>query len=523
MPKGQPKDSKKRKLVTHVAAISSRVESLSITELVRAIVLCQALPFMYGVVRPRDNYSAQPSGTVRLRQRGDVTWPNDSVITPIIANQYEPANQLFAVLLRDPRCCLILTDKNPVAGRNAPYIWQAENEDILTIDGNPLIVGDIPTAQAAKNGGDGLSNFLDIKGAAFDPSFPNGFPFHGDFLYAGRSKNIRWMWYDGGLSGGAQVITVSAGTDGLQYNGCNIVVWAWNKGVPYIFVAFGEGANSHVAGEAICSFTAIEGSDYIAIETSFVSSQTDTPQRVYVRVSQVSFGAIRRHIAAPQLNTHEDTVDSLAAVGQSLLFKNVSKVLDLNGQWMAVQPPLGNCWQNILTSPGKAAVNDIFGNMGLYKMNATAGNTKGYYGFLKPNKPIKFEPMFNNTIGATQQQTGWDMDSQNFKWIAMKCSDDGRTFSYEQNQGHAFYSDDQWQDTSDAVVNPDAWEQAAQIISAMPSDMDNPVHWSEIWSYLKRGIRAIGGPLVGAFPETAPFRPLVDAAINSLIPEDTTS
>lgn len=506
----------------HVVSISKRVESLSISELVRAIVLCQVLPFFYGVVRPRDNYSAQPSSTVRLRARGDVTWPTDAIIAPIVANQYEPANQLFAVLLRDPRCCLILTDKNPIAGRNAAYIWQAENADILTVANNPTVDSDIPTTQGGRNSMDGLSNFLEVKGALHDPAFSNSFPFHGPFLYSGRSKGIRWMWYDGGATGGPQVITVSAGTDGLSYQGCNIALWAWNKGVPYISTGFSEAANSHSAGDTICQFIGATGSDYVAIETSFVGQAVEA-QRIYVRVSQVSFGAIRRHLAAPQMDTHETSVDSLAAVGQALLFKNVSKELDLNGQYIALQPPLGNCWQNILNTVEKNAGNDVFSNIGQYKMNATGGNKKGYYGFLKPNKPIRFEPMFNNTIGVVQANTGWDMDNQNFKWVVMKCADGGRTFSYEQYQGHAFYTDDSWQDSSDAVVNPEAWEQAAQIISSMPADMENPTHWQEVWAYLKRGIRAIGGPLAAAFPESAAFAPLINTAINTLIPESSPS
>jgi len=501
---------------------------------VRAIVASQALPYNAPVVRPRDSYSTDPSSTYRLRYKGTYPFPG---VVPALSPQFLDPNETFAVVLRDPRCSFILHDPNS-ENSAVPYYLTAQNQDIPAVGGGTPGPYDIPvimqgTQPASTPALGAPPSFLQFKGAVFDAAYPSGWPAHGPFLYAGRSSALpgnsskaSWIWWGGG--GSPSAITIFAGVGGLQGNGA-FVVWAWNKGTPYVVDGAIVNAVDEAVGVAVVSLESaaiLACRDYIAIEVFFATDQVATdPQRVYMQCSLLSNGAQFRHGSAPQISSVEASIDSAAQTGVALLIKNISNELQKDGSVIAYQPPKNTCWQNILPSilpfeaAGVAGAYDVYSAIGAYKGSWESLAATGFYGYLKPHAAgdVYFQKMFNSSVttgGSFVESTdGWNLDDQNFYWVSFACTT-GFNFRYEFSQGGCFYTDSQWYDPLPANIDPDEWEKGALIVSAMPQFFENPLHWNDIWSRIKSGLRRVIGlapPLLGLIPEAAPFVPAITA------------
>lgn len=502
--------------------------------------ICQsiALPVDSPSIRPRTALTAQPSIPFRLRTK--VSYPIAPAGAAQSSNQDIVPNEGFFVVLRDPRCSLIIYNPNQSKAQCIQR-WITDNTDVLTVAGNSitnldLVAASTGNSHAEMQGGGWLMPYA----ANFVPNGTN-VAFNGNRLFAAQSNkagipSTSWLWWNGGNAAGNQIV-IAAGKDGFTgFYGFSI--WAWNKGKPYMIdgveqltaAGYAEGATMATINSA--KILAVQ--DYIAIHyTLYDTAAATNPQRVFLRVTTTEGGSsYYSHFCHPELEIQDQNIGSIASIGVSFLLKNMSSVQNMDGGVMACQPPRNNVWQMFTpvqngTSDTRtsSATYDIYQVLGNYKASKEFKLITGFFGYLKANRSqdLAFRNIFTDEFSNSDafplvKYRGWDLDDQNFFAGAFFCNT-GRTLRYEFSAGGAFSSDSQWEDPYLPETTQEDWNESETVIASAEQFFENPTHKTGIWQTIKSGLhKAIGlaPTLLAKIPEVAPFVPAIQAVSGAL-------
>jgi len=491
-----------KKAGLEVAAIKSKVGGRANSRVLAAerIAMVFALP-RSGVIRWASEFN--DAKTAACNPWTNIPTPVsdvDGASTPDGAAL--PVSQNVMFVFRDPLRSTVIYDPNE-SGQN--YDYQARfSQGWADGDFSGGDLGD--TAQLLTAGQDALATdfvgtvnitpkyYKAVEGTAYQP--------HGPTQYCGRlDDDRRWVWMDV-TTNAMQVSATFLGTGDDYVPGAYVLAVDYWDPINGLTPNVAQIAAAGFGGGTLLDLPPVPGVPgcYVSFKAIINASPLFGVGITLVYYS-LTPGSVFRHLPLPDFDNNAAVVEGIRIHAVALRYCNLSSELNNQGQVTSLQCPVGSDWLDFVVG-GMSSLSTA--------ADADTRNTKnGCYGFLKPTQTSDFDyKRYFRVEAGDVVDSAYPLQPESAflcSWQAINISA-GRSMFYEQYFAFEYQSVDQWRDLELATESPQAYKLALAMVKDMPQWHENPMHLSDILSFVKKAGNALApvADAVGQMLATTP-------------------
>jgi len=371
-------------------------------------------------------------------------------------------NSGFAVLRRDPRCCLIYSH---YAGPGQGSTYEIERTGAgnqLSQGGAGYLVGTVANFIAgAKTHGDWLVPWI------FDDGVPR-------------------FWFQNEAASPSVVVVVA-----------NPLSTSMTLNISFffggVFTSINITATSDGSGSTNFTLPATNLVGYAAFRIGTAAAPTTYLTAQSVTMQDFSQYKVS-HLALPQFWTNLADIDSIRINAASLMLSDRTAENYSQGDAIAYQASGGDCWEKMLGNTGPTSTSmDPYTTVTAFQDMYEGKYKKGRYIPLKPTDDPREMQLLGLTDAALPDEIApIDFTNQkNFLYVAFNVgvlgsgvpSPTGKFTAYFGIEGE---SESQWRETRVPECHPDVMKEAKWCFAQVKCDFENPLHLKAIWDWVKK-------------------------------------
>lgn len=467
------------------------------------VALAVALPYAEPVVRYSGAYSQRPTAVTKLHRVSNEDF--SSAGNPLAV--FQPGTFIMGVS-KDPLHSTVQSYLNPGFKQ---YQYNGKYGDSITgtfMDGT----FDFPPA---------LSGTFDITPHLCEDNFKGDslklHP-HGDYVYNFTQDGRHCMHLTANNNYPVTVTINLSSTIAMWSAGALapvLVVNRWNgdKFQPYASYIFG-GASTNSTINANVSKTG-----YYSFNVSFNERTTPVDAKAYLYY--VGASDVWGFAPLPQLHDKREDIDAIRIAGASIMFSPLSATIEEQGQMLGYQIPPEGDFQNFTN----------FGDVSMLTGSTIMPYKKGLYGFIKPTSEHDNElttPFVTSEDGSMYGINAPLKISSGWLMLICQVQQDGTTYPSGKLYvttcfGVEYITTDVWVNHIPPSLDPLKYIEMMQAIRRLPQFHENPMHFRDIVSFLKkagRGALKLAPTLMTALkvlhPEYSPLYTAIGAGASFL-------
>lgn len=424
----------------------------------KSIMRAITVPLQNPPVRYSGNYSTDPTAVASPWSVFDVPWDTTNASN----------DEQYLIMFREPLRAVIFNDNNvsgAAASNYIAYIYDTVYDNFSTAPLYTWALADANTFMMKHV----QILYLEAQ-SVYQP--------HGPYLYPGRDnvQNLpgRFFWCD---INHVIVFTVTAyggaGGAGIE---AQLIVWEGGKTRQVSTVLLNSSTTFNV--------TAVL-SGYYAIRLVPQGLWTGYPTlNLQVQLQIPTAKPVSCHLSLPFLNSNIGSAYGIRMIGICGMYSNTTSTMDNQGDITACQMKKEESWTTVTTF-------DDISN----RVNAFNGSAKkGCYGFLRPTSESDFNESRSYMLENSElAEVGFPLQPESdFMVYVVRVKDvNGRSGKFTTSYSIDYSSLDTWRDVSNVRVPPNVFSGAAQATSKMVQFYENPLHVSDIFTFIQRAAKAV--------------------------------
>lgn len=234
-----------------------------------------------------------------------------------------------------------------------------------------------------------------------------------------------------------------------------------------------------------------------------------------VGISHQSVCGCFAHRMLPGLENNWGDIDAMRVTAVSALFSDRTSTLVSQGNITSHQVGATEHWtvHAGLTAAVQSGTVDPYTTISSYNGSYSGPYKKGAYRFLKPASLEELN-LKNLDMASTACPPAVDLDTiGDFIVIATDVGVNSGVIAEFTATWHVeFESESQWRDLRAPDVHPRVLEDAQFLLTQAPSGMENPLHLSDVWNFVRKAARVLGDVGGALTPFAGAYAPAVGAA-----------
>lgn len=427
-----------------------------------------ALPSDAQPVRIGSSLGSDPTALARPRARYTVNYPVGSTFDV-------PQTSSPSFLFRDPLRSLIHVVSSPTPDLNS-YIADAE-VDI------PNCTDDVYPRYLTP-----YVDQLDLSNS-----------YHGPNLYCGvlgESDNFRWFPLSTGQS-----LTISVLSPGLGIGVLSAQLFQLEGKTPKMIETL------VFAGlpSAVIANIGSSGPGYYAVRFNVSMAPTPgapAPMNVKLVITSSAVSNVWAHKASPGIEDNLANIKTYSVLGSSLMYTNTASPLNRQGKIVARELPSKSNWLDYLNF-------DQVANLSLAEVRDAP---EGMYAFTRPSAGTfgNFKTLVYDATDENEEYLYTILPDEPFVIIHASVSTTAGQDGYLTiNQSIEYTSTSQWIEQKVGEMSNDDVKVALRLLSSMPQFHENPLHFDDVWSWIKDTASNVWGAIKDVAPYVAAVAPLL--------------
>lgn len=447
-----------------------KAQTTKVSRAAKTLLANLALPSDAQPVRIGSSLGSDPTALARPKARYTVNYPNGAGVFDV------PQTSSPSFLFRDPLRSLVHVASTTASDDFNTYVADAQldvpncTDDIYPRYLTPFV------------------DQLDLNNS-----------YHGPNLYCGilgESDIFRWFPVSKG-----QQVSVSVLDPAPAIGVLSLQLFKLEGKTPKLI----ETLTFPALPSSVFAAIGASGSGYYAVRFNVSMapiSGAPAPLNVKITLTSTSVPTLWAHKASPGIEDNLANIKTFSVLGASLMYTNTASPLNRQGKIVARELPAKSNWLDYLNF-------DQVANLSLAEVKDAP---EGMYAFTRPNAGTfgSFKTLVYDATDEVEEYLYTILPDEPFVIIhASVATTAGQDGYLTLNQSIEYTSTSQWIEQKIGEMSNDDVKIALRLLSSMPQFHENPLHFDDVWSWIKDTASNVWSAVKDVAPYVAAVAPLL--------------